>query len=269
MVTGSSTRWIPWSSPSGGSAGTKDNIIPRRATLELTVRTFSQANRDRVHDAIRRVVDGITAAHGMTGETTTSMGYPVTVNDDTEYAFPGDGGGPVQGPTGTTSCRIPRPAPGFLVCRATGSLGPRLPLACPAGDPDRPDNPTRPRICFDDAVLPDQASCSPRSPSAVSATRADRSGGSAAPSGWVVERRGACRARRSAESSPGGWNGQVRGAGRIPGTRSCPRHWWAVPVPGCRPRRWRRGVPQAASGGGTFPPLTARFSSPSANHAGT
>ncbi|MFN8097203.1 MAG: M20 family metallopeptidase [Dermatophilaceae bacterium] len=140
------------------SGGTKDNIIPDDATLELTVRTFSQANRDRVHDAIRRVVDGITAAHGMTGETTTSMGYPVTVNDDTEYAFLQ---ATVEDLFGADRHYLmPHPEAG---AEDFSYVAQRVPSAyvflsaCPAGDPTTaPDNHS-PRAHFDDAVLPDQA----------------------------------------------------------------------------------------------------------------
>lgn len=140
------------------TSGTKDNIIPDDATLELTVRTFSQANRDRVHDAIRRVVDGITAAHGLTGEVTTLMGYPVTVNDETEYAFLAETVADLFGPE--RHYVMPHPEAG---AEDFAYVAQRVPSAyvflsaCPADDPAvAPDNHS-PRAHFDDAVLPDQA----------------------------------------------------------------------------------------------------------------
>lgn len=66
-------------------AGTKDNIIPDSALLQITVRTLSTPTRERIEADIRRVVDGITAAHGLTGTVEVSEGYPVTVNDAGEY----------------------------------------------------------------------------------------------------------------------------------------------------------------------------------------
>src|SRR5437763_1719861 len=37
-------------------AGTKSNVIPERATLQLNVRTFSDATREAILDALRRIV---------------------------------------------------------------------------------------------------------------------------------------------------------------------------------------------------------------------
>ncbi len=48
-------------------AGTTNNIIPETAFLEGTIRTTSEENRAAVHADVRRVVDGICAAHGVAG----------------------------------------------------------------------------------------------------------------------------------------------------------------------------------------------------------
>jgi amidohydrolase len=62
-------------------AGTKDNIIPETALVEGTMRTVSEATRAAVQAGVRRVVDGICAAHGASAELEIEPGYGVTVND--------------------------------------------------------------------------------------------------------------------------------------------------------------------------------------------
>ncbi|MDX6301889.1 MAG: hypothetical protein QOF53_3103 [Nocardioidaceae bacterium] len=67
------------------ASGTKENIIPDEAVLEATLRSFSQANRDMMKDAVLRLVEGLAAAHGLRAEVTWTPGYPPTVNDVAEY----------------------------------------------------------------------------------------------------------------------------------------------------------------------------------------
>ncbi|MEI2777643.1 MAG: M20 family metallopeptidase [Tetrasphaera sp.] len=140
------------------AGGTKDNIIPDDARIELTVRTFSTANRDRVHEAIRRVADGISAAHGLSAEVTTLMGYPVTVNDDTEYAFLRATVEDIFGAQRHTEMAHPEAGAedfAFVAQRVPSAYV--FLSACPAEDPaSAPDNHS-PRAHFDDVVLPDQA----------------------------------------------------------------------------------------------------------------
>jgi hippurate hydrolase len=62
-------------------AGTTRNVIPESARLLGTVRTLSEATRERVLQGIRRVVEGIAAAHGAEASVSLTAGYPVTVND--------------------------------------------------------------------------------------------------------------------------------------------------------------------------------------------
>jgi len=68
-------------------AGTTTNIIPETAFLEGTIRTASEATRALVHAGVRRVVEGICAAHDATAELETVPGYPVTLNDPAFTAF--------------------------------------------------------------------------------------------------------------------------------------------------------------------------------------
>ncbi|AQA24021.1 amidohydrolase family protein [Rhodococcus sp. MTM3W5.2] len=64
-------------------AGTKDNIIPDEAVLEVNIRTYDAAVRTRVLDAVTRIVDAEAAAAGATRapEITPIDSFPVLVND--------------------------------------------------------------------------------------------------------------------------------------------------------------------------------------------
>jgi amidohydrolase len=63
------------------AAGTTSNVIPESATIDATIRTVSERTRSKVHDGIRRVAEGIAAAHGCECEVKINIGYPVTTND--------------------------------------------------------------------------------------------------------------------------------------------------------------------------------------------
>jgi hippurate hydrolase len=62
------------------SAGSTTNVIPETAVIEGTMRAVSAATRQRLHDGLRRVAEGIAAAHGATAEVVIGEGYGVTVN---------------------------------------------------------------------------------------------------------------------------------------------------------------------------------------------
>jgi amidohydrolase len=62
-------------------AGSTRNVIPETATLLGTVRTISEATRDRMLEGVRRVAEGVAAAHGAEVDVEITRGYPVTVND--------------------------------------------------------------------------------------------------------------------------------------------------------------------------------------------
>lgn len=65
------------------SAGTTDNVIPERAELSGTVRTFSEAAAERVVSRIREIATGIGATFGVAVDLEVIEGYPVLVNDPT------------------------------------------------------------------------------------------------------------------------------------------------------------------------------------------
>jgi hippurate hydrolase len=65
-------------------AGTVNNIIPETAEIEGTIRAVSETTRRLVHDGIRRVAEGIAAAHDAEVTVEIVDGYPVTVNDKSQ-----------------------------------------------------------------------------------------------------------------------------------------------------------------------------------------
>ncbi len=62
-------------------AGTTNNVIPEDGRLLGTLRTFSERTRSTAHEGIRRVAEGIAAAHGVRAEVDIDHGFPVTVCD--------------------------------------------------------------------------------------------------------------------------------------------------------------------------------------------
>ncbi len=71
------------------TAGTTSNVIPETAEIHGTIRAVSERTRQRVHDGIRRVAEGVAAAHELAVEVEVRLGYPVTVNgaDFTEFSM--------------------------------------------------------------------------------------------------------------------------------------------------------------------------------------
>jgi hippurate hydrolase len=63
------------------TSGTTNNIIPETATIEGTIRSFSEHSRQLAHEGLNRVVPNIAAAHGAEGAIEIIQGFPVTVND--------------------------------------------------------------------------------------------------------------------------------------------------------------------------------------------
>jgi hippurate hydrolase len=69
------------------TAGTTNNIIPESVFLFGTIRTVSEATRAEVRAGVRRVAEGIAAAHDAIAEVDLEPGYPVTINDPAFTAF--------------------------------------------------------------------------------------------------------------------------------------------------------------------------------------
>ena len=94
------------------TAGTTNNIIPETAEILGTIRSVSEATRSRVKDNIRRVVDGIAAAHGVSATLTIEHRLPGhcqrrTRSPTTRSAWHA----PSLARTASSSCRIRSWAP--------------------------------------------------------------------------------------------------------------------------------------------------------------
>ncbi len=68
-------------------AGTTSNVIPETAEILGTVRAVSERTRTRVHSELKRLAEGITAAHDAGVDVDIELGYPVTVNDQSYAGF--------------------------------------------------------------------------------------------------------------------------------------------------------------------------------------
>jgi hippurate hydrolase len=62
-------------------SGTTNNVIPEKAELEGTIRTFSESTRALVHEGLRRVVTHVAAAHKAEATVDIISGFPVTICD--------------------------------------------------------------------------------------------------------------------------------------------------------------------------------------------
>ena len=69
------------------SAGTTDNVIPETALLYGTMRTLSAATRQKLHDGLPRLAQGIAAAHGASATVEIIPGFPVTNCDGRAVAL--------------------------------------------------------------------------------------------------------------------------------------------------------------------------------------
>jgi hippurate hydrolase len=140
------------------AAGTKENIIPDEAVFESTIRSFSPANRELLAGAVRRLLEGIADAHDLKAEIEWTPGYPVTVNDEDEYAFARSTLVDLFGEERYDEEQFADPGTedfSYVLERGPGAY---LSIsACATGDPTTaPDNHSA-RAVFDDSVLPDCA----------------------------------------------------------------------------------------------------------------
>ena len=139
------------------SAGTTNNIIPETAEIEGTIRTVSESTRTKVQDNIRRVAEGIAAAHGADVTVEIIAGYPVTSNSESFADFSLGVAGEMIGADKVV--RMPNPIMGaedfsYVLQRVPGSmmfLGGTSPDLDPATAPANHSN----RVMFDEAAMTD------------------------------------------------------------------------------------------------------------------
>lgn len=140
-------------------AGTKDNIIPATAHLDATVRTFSGTTHAMIEERLRRVVEHVAAAHGLTAEMEWEPGYPTTDNDPAEVERVERVVSALLGPDGFVPMADPVAGAedfSYVLQQVPGAyliLG-----ATPAGqDPATAAYNHAPEATFDDSVLPTAA----------------------------------------------------------------------------------------------------------------
>ncbi len=107
------------------TAGTTSNVIPEEAELYGTVRTVSDRTRREVHDAVRRLAEGIAAAHGAEARVELETGFPVTLNDVDAADFALDTAALLLGPGSVR--RLPAPIMGsedwsYVLQRVPGAM---------------------------------------------------------------------------------------------------------------------------------------------------
>jgi amidohydrolase len=68
-------------------AGFTDNVIPQRATLRGTARSFKPAVQDLIEARIRKIAEGTASIYGATADVQYARDYPVTSNHEAQAAF--------------------------------------------------------------------------------------------------------------------------------------------------------------------------------------
>ncbi|MEI7745052.1 MAG: M20 family metallopeptidase, partial [Chloroflexota bacterium] len=137
------------------SGGTTNNIIPEVVELEGTLRTVSDATRDRMHALIARVADGVAATHGVTIDHLVDPGYPLLSNDPATAEWITDLARDLVGPEGVL--RFDHPIMGAedfayvtqAVPGAMAFLGARPPEQDPATAPGNHSN----RVVFHEDAM--------------------------------------------------------------------------------------------------------------------
>lgn len=90
------------------NAGIACNIIPESATLEISVRSCSEAVRRQLADRVPAIIKGIAAAHGCTASVDYEFGYPATVNTPEETTFARSVAAELQGDHPVIDMRAPK-----------------------------------------------------------------------------------------------------------------------------------------------------------------
>lgn len=138
-------------------AGTKRNVIPDDAVFDATVRTFSAESAERVAETSRRLCEGIAAAHGLQVEVEYHGEYPVTVNDDAEFAFAAETARAVFGDDRFVELTDPLAGSEDFSRVLAEVPGAYLFVGAPKGELADAGSNHSPLAAFDDSVLPDCA----------------------------------------------------------------------------------------------------------------
>jgi len=88
-------------------AGSSHNIIPDEVKLVGTLRTLSEATREKMRAAFRQIATDIAAAHGCTAEVEIEEGYPATMCDPRATRMMRALAGEISGDDGWTNMPAP------------------------------------------------------------------------------------------------------------------------------------------------------------------
>ncbi len=129
-------------------AGTTNNVIPETATLTGTIRAHSEAAREKAHEGVHRVADGVARAHGVEAEVKLLPGYPVTVNDGDFDGFVRGVARELLGPKSVVE--LPAPFMGaedfsYVLQRVTGSMA-VIGMRPPGSEPPAPCHSNRMKL---------------------------------------------------------------------------------------------------------------------------
>ncbi len=69
------------------NAGIASNVIPERAEMVITIRSFDPSVRDKLEERIRGIAEGQAASYGMSATVQYDRGYEATVNHTAETDF--------------------------------------------------------------------------------------------------------------------------------------------------------------------------------------
>ncbi len=133
-------------------AGVASNVIPERAEMLLTIRSFDPGVRDELERRIRMVAEGQAASYGMSVTLDYRRGYEATVNHKTETDFVRDLARRVVGEDKVVD--LPRPSMGaedfaYMLAERPGTY---FLLGTRRTDNDPPLH--HPRFDFNDDALP-------------------------------------------------------------------------------------------------------------------
>ncbi len=136
-------------------AGTTTNVIPETAEVLGTIRAVSERTRQRVHDGVRRVAEGVAAAHEAGVEVEVELGYPVTVNDLGFAGFASQVATGLLGPDRVHT--MPAPIMGaedfsYVLERVPGAMA-FLGATPPGVDPRRAEPNHSNRVVFDEDAM--------------------------------------------------------------------------------------------------------------------
>jgi metal-dependent amidase/aminoacylase/carboxypeptidase family protein len=134
-------------------AGTADNIIPARAELGGTVRSFAPEVTERVLERLHEVCRGTAAAFGVEIRVGVRAGYPVLVNDPTCAAAVERVAARVVGADNVSATALPMAGGEDFAYMARATRGAYFFVG--AGDDD-PSVPVchHPDFDFDDTIIP-------------------------------------------------------------------------------------------------------------------